>query len=110
VDEVLGLPAFSDNYIWLLRQGARAPGRQGARAPRRHGDTATRRHGDTVAVVDPGQAEQVLQLLRAQRDRRGGALSRQSARWRRGGVRRLARAGCVHGVLPEMGGHAGTGR
>lgn len=40
MEEVLGVPAFSDNYIWLLRQG------------------------DAVAVVDPGQAAPVLQLVR----------------------------------------------
>jgi len=36
------LPAFTDNYIWLVRQGADA------------------------AVVDPGQADPVLEALRAQ--------------------------------------------
>lgn len=39
MDEIVGLPAFNDNYIWLLRKGSR------------------------VAVVDPGDAAPVLKAI-----------------------------------------------
>lgn len=39
MDEIVGLPAFADNYIWLLRKGAR------------------------VAVVDPGDAAPVMKAI-----------------------------------------------
>lgn len=41
MEEIIGLPAFSDNYIWLLRQG------------------------DRVAVVDPGDAAPVMKAVEA---------------------------------------------
>jgi hydroxyacylglutathione hydrolase len=40
MDEIVGLPAFNDNYIWLLRKGTR------------------------VAVVDPGEAEPVMEAVK----------------------------------------------
>jgi hydroxyacylglutathione hydrolase len=46
MEPVLHVPAFEDNYIWLIR---------GRRAPQQ------------VAIVDPGDAEPVLAALRAQK-------------------------------------------
>jgi hydroxyacylglutathione hydrolase len=51
--EITALPAFSDNYIWALRN-----------------PDSTAGHQDLVAVVDPGEAQPVLDYLR----RTGGRL------------------------------------